>query len=208
MVRSDGDQPSATRDDLGHLGGGAPGASRFSFTARSNTAAGVDRLGAARPSGPAPRSRRRANRGSNDPSVLRATRTRSPLGPVCSRAARARTSRAPLGFRQRRVGRLADQRVAEQRHVTTAVLHRASWHLEQTKLGRMAAQPAAAQGQPVLESSRPATRRRRERPRLHRSEPQRRRPRRHRDRLDGVTDRRRRRRRSAPASGPGRGPAP
>ena len=43
--------------------------------------------------------------------------------------------RAALGLGQRQVGRFADQRVAEQRHVTVAVIHGASWHLEQRGSG-------------------------------------------------------------------------
>ena len=69
-----------------------PGASRFNFTARSNIAAGV--VGsAARPVGTKaskpPERHFRIQRSR----VLRETRTRSPRGPVWSRAARERTSR-------------------------------------------------------------------------------------------------------------------
>jgi hypothetical protein len=92
MVRSDGADPSAAEITAATWAAVRPGASRLSFTARSNIAAGVvgstaraDGTRASKP--PARQSRIQRSR------VLRPTRTRSPCGPVCSRAARARTSR-------------------------------------------------------------------------------------------------------------------
>lgn len=62
---------------------------------------------------------------------------------------------ATLGFRQRRVGGLADQRVAEQRHVSAAVLHRASWRLEQQNSGHWPLKQPPPRGNPCWERSRP-----------------------------------------------------
>ena len=120
-----------------------PGASRLSFTARSSTAAGVvgsaARLAGTRASKP-PARQARIQRSM----VLRATRTRSPLGPVWSRAGQGADQLAPLGLGQRRVGRLPDERVAEQRHVTVAVIHEASWHSRASTRRGWPLRPAAA----------------------------------------------------------------
>lgn len=62
---------------------------------------------------------------------------------------------ATLGFRQRRVGGLADQRVAEQRHVSAAVLHRASWRLEQQNSGHWPLKQPPPRGNPCWERNRP-----------------------------------------------------
>jgi len=95
--------------------------------------------------------------------------------------------RPPLGLGQGRVCGFADQRVTEQRHISVTVFHGASWRLGQRRreVGRSnGGRPGATRVGKQTTAAGP----RREAPRRHRSEAQRRRPGRHRDRLNRVAD--------------------
>ena len=139
----------------------------------------------------APRTRHGGTRGPTHPASPRATRTSRPSGPTCSRSASARTSRPRSAFDRRRVGRVADQRVAEQADLPATLL----LHLGCPPGARATSERGtfSAHHAPVARVSccaqQPARRARDDDPpRIARPEPQHPRPSRDRDRLQRIRD--------------------